>query len=110
MDTEKSYSNTGFLKITVLAHTRILEGQKHRCSSNYCFDLLKRGQKIRWTMPAGISFTIKRDEWMTDPVLFATVKNGSETTLETGDFYFADPRATSGLHFHNTVKVSMEII
>lgn len=110
MEVGNSYSDTGFLKIIVLAQTRILEGQHHRCSPNYCFDLLKRGQKIRWTMPAGISFTIKRDEMMTDPVLFDKVKNGSETILETGDFYFADPRATSGLHVHNTVKVSLEII
>lgn len=110
METGKTYSDKGFLKITVLAHTRVLEGQNHRCSPNYCFDLLARGRKIRWTMPAGIVFKIKRDEWMTDPVIFESVKNGSETILEKGDFYFADPYAIAGLRLHNTVKVSLEII
>lgn len=98
-----NYDFDKFVAITITAKTEPLSGQKNRASANYDFKQLKKGSKLHWTCPEGISFSIMEDvKDGTDKKRTKTpVTNGAVTDFFDTSIPLENPSTPLGLYIAN---------
>lgn len=81
-------------------------GQSHRSSGNYDFFTLKKGKKLLWILPPGVSINIKNDRSViSDNTVFSGIKNGDVKDIPSEqNLYIADPKGAT-IPFEVIVRV-----